>query len=398
MTERQKSDTCGNQRGECWSDLPVELLQSIAKRLDTKIDVSRSRAVCKSWRFSIPPLTVNSPPIKVHLGNVIRRGVRLVKKTTLGMRVVYHVAPQPPASNSRGWLVKVTEGEAPLDKTHIMLHPLSGTPFPKNPVANPLLPKELNFYDFRVSELSRTYHTPYTFPVAVSLNSDCPALMMIVEGKLYHCKLGVDGEIPKCKEIESLISSIKYVDVICHEGKFYVVSVDGRTVVVDSSLTAKMIATPISAPVIPRSVPACIRKRYLVESFGELLLVIYLATTTECRHLSELGVTFEIFKLNAAEKQWVEMATLDDRILFVGEDSCFSVLARDFPGCKGNCIYFYDPCSRRCKYRSQPRIFSNIGVFDIDGGGSNRSPRVYFLDDGDDSANIFCLPQDLALA
>lgn len=278
----------------------------------------------------------------------------VLRKTILPlrMRVVYHVAPQSPASNSRGWLVKVTESEKTWQKPLIMLHPLSGSPFPKGPVPNPLLPKELNLNDFRVSELSKTYHSPCAYQLAVSLNSDFPALMMIGGGKLYHCKLGVDGEIPKCKEIKSLTSSVNYGDVICHDGKFYAVSLDGRTIVVDSSLTAKMIATPISAPVIWRNIPIGIRKRYLVESFGELLLVIYLASTTECRHLSEVGVAFEIFKLNADEKQWVEMTTLDDRILFVGEDSRFSVLARDFPGCKGNCIYFYDPCPVNCKYHA----------------------------------------------
>ncbi|KAL6224428.1 hypothetical protein ACLB2K_003283 [Fragaria x ananassa] len=323
MAERPRSDTCENERVECWSDLPAELLQSIVKRLDAKVDVSRSRAVCKSWRFSIPPLNGNSPPIKVHFSYTIRRRERRIKKTILPlrMRVVYHVAPQSPASNSRGWLVKVTESEKTWQKPLIMLHPLSGSPFPKG-------------------------------PLAVSLNSDFPALMMIAGGKLYHCKLGIDGEIPKCKEIKSLTSPVNYGDVICHDGKFYAVSLDGRTIVVDSSLTAKMIATPISAPVIWRNIPIGIRKRYLVESFGELLLVIYLASRTEYRHLSEVGVAFEIFKLNADEKQWVEMTTLDDRILFVGEDSRFSVLARDFPGCKGNCIYFYDPCPVNCKYHA----------------------------------------------
>ena len=115
-----------------------------------------------------------------------------------------------------------------------------------------------------MSELWKAYYAPLGFPVAVSFNSDCPAVMLIVQGQLYYCRLGVDGEIPKCKVIKSLISSVQYKDVICHEGKFYFVSNDGRTVEVDSSLKAKMIATPISAPAIPRSVPFDIRKMYLV--------------------------------------------------------------------------------------------------------------------------------------
>lgn len=95
-----------------------------------------------------------------------------------------------------------------------------------------------------------------------------------------------------------------------------------------SSLKVTMIERPALAP-YP------LNKKHLVHSFEELLLVH--KSTKISRFGVNLTVEIKVFKLNnnaADEKQhWVKMKSLGDRILFLGEDGCFSVSAQYFPGC-----------------------------------------------------------------
>lgn len=104
-------------------------------------------------------------------------------------------------------------------------------------------------------------------------------------------------------------------------------------------------------------------------------------------HMHKTELKLKVYKLDEIRKQWVAMepSDLSDRILFVGEDGCFSVSTRDFPGCQGSCIYF---CDEFYKWGSD-HICSGIGVFNFDNGrvcplesypaSANVSEHVYIL-------------------
>ncbi|XP_031287390.1 putative F-box protein At1g65770 isoform X2 [Pistacia vera] len=50
---------------------------------------------------------------------------------------------------------------------------------------------------------------------------------------------------------------------------------------------------------------------------------------------------FKVYKFDEEKREWVEvMDGLDDSVFFVGDDDSFSLSAKEFPGCKGNCVYF----------------------------------------------------------
>ncbi|XP_077248283.1 putative F-box protein At5g55150 [Tasmannia lanceolata] len=51
---------------------------------------------------------------------------------------------------------------------------------------------------------------------------------------------------------------------------------------------------------------------------------------------------FDIFELDEDTGKWIETENLGDQTLFLGYNSSFSLSARDFPYCKGNCMYFTD--------------------------------------------------------
>ncbi|CAB4287889.1 unnamed protein product [Prunus armeniaca] len=454
------------------SRIPDELWESIGKCLNTKTDVSRFRAVCKSWRSSLPLFSKQFPlqfPIQV-----------VTKKCslsfTLNESVICHLAP-PAATGyprERGWLICVKEGEK--GETHHMLHPLSQSTVLQLPYS---YPKLLNLLEYRVSEVAKVYVPRFRDDcwfcgkAALSLNLDFPAVMMVIRGMLWYGKLGVDRK--KCIQVSPLTRERSiYEDVIFYQGKFCAVCYNGTAVEVDSSLDMMMIASPIKGR---------FTLNYLVESSGEVLLVrlsgedsysscnssgedsdssdeesdssyqeLSLAPApAEVTHeggfssganyrdslvLGELvlalpqvpapaelakpahdedssyeglpqapapaevvhpahdedsdsssGSSVKVYKLNADEKQWVEVEAeaLRDRILGVGSDHCFSVSTGDFPGCRGGCIYFYN-LENRTIALGRGSMLSQTAVFCLDSG------TWLPLTDYPSFQNIFCPP------
>ncbi|ONH97216.1 hypothetical protein PRUPE_7G176900 [Prunus persica] len=421
------------------SRIPDELWESIGKRLNTKTDVSQFRAVCKSWRSSLPLFAKQFP---------LQFPIQVTKKCslsfTLNESVIYHLAP-PAATDprERGWLICVEEGET--GETHHMLHPLSQSTVLQLPYS---YPKLLNLLEYRVSEVAKVYVPRFRDDcwfcgkAALSLNLDFPAVMMVIRGMLWYGKLGVDRK--KCIQVSPLTRERSiYEDVIFYQGKFCAVCYNGTAVEVDSSLDVTMIASPIKGR---------FTLNYLVESSGEVLLELSLAPAPaevtheggfssganyrDLRILGELvlalpqvpapaelakpvhdedssyeglpqapapaevvhpahdedsdsssGSSVKVYKLNADEKEWVEVEAeaLRDRILVVGSDHCFSVSTGDFPGCRGSCIYFYNPDNRTIAL-GRGSMLSQTAVFCLDSG------TWLPLTDYPSFQNIFCPP------
>ncbi|CAL9027298.1 unnamed protein product [Prunus brigantina] len=242
------------------SNIPDDILERIGKRLNTKTGVSRFRAVCKSWRSSLPPFAKQLPlqfPIQV---------VDERTSFTLTESVLYHLAPPAGDPCERGWLIYVREGE--WGKTHHMLHPLSQFMIKQLPDS---YPKLINLLEYRVFEVAKVYGLRlrdrwFGNRVAMSLNLDSPSVMMVRMRRLWYGKLGVHSK--KCIEVSRLGGEHSfYEDVIFYQGKFYAVCRNGTAVVVDSSLDVTVIASQTEGVFGLNS------KKYLVESSGELLLV-----------------------------------------------------------------------------------------------------------------------------
>jgi hypothetical protein len=54
------------------------------------------------------------------------------------------------------------------------------------------------------------------------------------------------------------------------------------------------------------------------------------------------ALTIDVFMLDEKEKEWVELTSLGDRVLFLGNECSFSVSASDLSVAKGNCVVFMD--------------------------------------------------------
>ncbi|KAL6220808.1 hypothetical protein ACLB2K_008562 [Fragaria x ananassa] len=222
------------------SDLSVELLEIVGKCLNFTNDVSRLRAVCPSWRSSVPPFTKN----RQQLLSPIRGPIQLPKHSdsngnwpkimTLTKRVIYHVTHSSEALNLLDEDVRVVE-----------------------------LAEAYSLKD--ISETGRDYR------VAMSFNPSCPVLVVIVNGVLYYCNVG-DDPIPILKPVEGLSEFFRLEDVIYYEEKFYVVSRDATILVLDSCSLQVMdilVKTRMSG-----------HRKYLVESAGEIYWLLNRFTLT----------------------------------------------------------------------------------------------------------------------
>ncbi|XP_050385900.1 F-box protein SKIP23-like [Argentina anserina] len=323
--------------------IPDELTEIILKHLDLKneIHVKQFRAVCQSWRSSIPPC---KPALAIGLPSYCLWPESPSRFYEIKETVVYHVVPPPPADGAgerkRGWLIRLYREfphpeELPKPKLiPAILPPSSRWPLPT------FRPKSMSFLDCGISELTVHYFLGryggkelYKL-ISVSLNLD--AVMTLRDGILCHGTFSTANL--------RAVNLVKYDDepvddAIFYQGKFYAVSRNGCAFV------------------------------------GRGCCIDYMLKTE---------VKFKVYKLDPIRKHWVAMkaSNLNDRILFVGEDCCFSVSTRDFPGCPGSSIYF---CYEYEKWGCH-EICSGIGVFNLENGRGLR------LEDYPPGANILMPP------
>ncbi|PON90858.1 hypothetical protein TorRG33x02_132640 [Trema orientale] len=111
-------------------------------------------------------------------------------------------------------------------------------------------------------------------------------------------------------------------------------------------------------------------KRYLVESSGGDLLQV-----KRYRQWNNNRVTvfFRIFKLSSDLSRWVEMKTLGEDSLFLGDNSSISVLASRYVGCQKNCIYFTHDKDVTGYSRHGPW---DLGVYDLESGLCTRGFNI----------------------
>lgn len=138
-----------------------------------------------------------------------------------------------------------------------------------------------------------------------------------------------------------------FKDIIYHNQKFYAVDSDGLTIAVDCN-TSNYVTIVVDQRQ-PRFGDG--HFKHLIEIDQDLYLAVkywlagYPRRTRDVDHpeFNIYPVELIIYKLDEASGQWVEaMEGFENRVLFVGDGCCYSVLANEFPGTKRNSIYFSD--------------------------------------------------------
>ncbi|XP_056686348.1 F-box protein At2g26160-like [Spinacia oleracea] len=290
-----------------WSDLPKQVLQSIAKSLGTDIDSLRSfRSVCKKWRQS----TAYSVPTSVHKG-------------LLSSSVILLRPRGGSASISTPWMVSVVQIANGIT---LFFHPFFGTPLIS-------LPKELDFSQFHTSRLSMSHHKADYGEI-----DNLSALYRPEKLLLTSLKFKVPGTIrlPLLKIVEGSNEQIDDSINFCS----FIYSIDWKGNLYKFSIQKSTVSKTLSASAFDEvDVDVMRYRKRLVTPSSLLIRKLYLVVRRKNM--------FKVYEL--CDKLWsswkfVEVQSFgdkDDLVLFVTRDYSFFASAKDFPGCQlSNCIVF----------------------------------------------------------
>ncbi|CAL9027304.1 unnamed protein product [Prunus brigantina] len=386
--KKHKADMDGSSSRVDWTNHPPQLYPLIADHLKTHIEVLRFRSVCSSWRSSIPPfLATISPNFPFPHGPT----------GFLSQITIYLTRPDPnpnPSSSSsspssKGWLLKLEEC---ADKIRL-LNPITNwrVSSVRDDVARN--PTDLNLVDLNMVELGKAYALRYTKgpgsifginKVIVAPNfKDCSIFMIYDEGKLGFAQTGNE----KLTLINDQISD--YDDLIVYKGQPFVINKWGQIFRINSSLELVPFSPPIGFG-CRKNLIECCGELYVVDRYldqqdkksqvrnarDELVMVRNASFNFFLRHPllrrrrriydadPPKAVDFKVYKLGDEELggRWVEVKSLGDQAFFLSVDCCFSLLATELEGCKGNCIYFTDSndigLALRQLLRSDGSVFS----------------------------------------
>ncbi|XP_059638420.1 uncharacterized protein LOC132280436 [Cornus florida] len=185
-------------------------------------------------------------------------------------------------------------------------------------------------------------------------------------------------------------AAVSYVDVIyfSKDQKFYALSTSYELIEAwDLRDTSSSKNTTIISHLPPWVHPTmgqhqhwlrhlCIPNHYLVESSGELLMVVrYFAHSFDDNGKHDYStpkntILFDMYKLDFDNKEWLLLPSLGDRALLIGLNDSVSVSAPDFPGLAKNCIHF----ASHAKISQQSH---DLGVFNLE---DNSTTPIYKYD------------------
>ncbi|KAJ4982126.1 hypothetical protein NE237_032963 [Protea cynaroides] len=351
-----------------WSGLLPELMELILDRLTHISDHLHFASVCSFWKS----VTINYCYHRRHLprrlpllmlpGNdntETRNFLSLSSGKCYGFHIP-EIHQKWCGGSTQGWLITVDESTEEIQ----LFNPVS-----RDCIRLPSLPTFYLLPDF----IEDSHPSDYISKAVLSTNpcrtSDYVLLAIVGhDEKLAYYKSGAD------KWIDMRTRWNLFEDVIYYKGLFYAICYHGVVLSYDFSSEPPIETLITGGPPEGRT---C-NRYYLVESLGELLLVL--------RHFNERTpdktVRFQVRKLDERKREWIQMKCIGNRILFLGNGCSMSIAAQDFPECKGNSIYFNDDYCYR--FLETPFRYRDIGVFNFE----NDSVDSFY----DDSLTIWTTP------
>ncbi|KAL5567979.1 hypothetical protein UlMin_024554 [Ulmus minor] len=268
-------------------------------------------------------------------------------------------------ASSEGWLVTVNKDYGiTLYKPTFMIEEgnISGNKIIQLPSLSSLDPMEVCSIGMR-----RTYIKKIAISTIDSIENLDDFEVAVIYGEYLHLasiRPTKDNKWTRVVDTQTPLHDIMY-----HNNQFYAVHISGKMVCFNVrnsiNLNIKTIVEnfPIDEEIsIDDQEREFLSFRYLVESYGELLLVERYWNNFESDHIT---VKFKIFKLNLDGLRWVKIKSLGDVALFLGNNSSLSVIASNFDKCQPNCIYF---THHEDELGYGPHGPSDMGIYNIESG------------------------------
>ncbi|RHN62442.1 hypothetical protein MtrunA17_Chr4g0047461 [Medicago truncatula] len=217
--------------------------------------------------------------------------------------------------------------------------------------------KVLNLMNFRVVELFELY-TPSNLKGEIDFHYFCSIRKVIFSSIEGHCMVFAlySGKAVIVSNIEENTYTMLeddggethcFDDMILYKGQLYVVDKMG-TIFWFHALSFKLVQfSPKNLYCCEENghirVNACENKKKLVEYDGSLYVVdLYINDERYYKwgyYLKDVFV--EVYKLDQEWGKWLKVKDLGDVSFVLSKDSNFALLAQDYYGFEGNCIYFY---------------------------------------------------------
>ncbi|XP_038709376.1 F-box protein At2g26160-like [Tripterygium wilfordii] len=353
-----------------WSWLLEEILNSILDNLVSVFDHARFSLVCKHWssvakqyrRRQFMKLLNRQLPLLLIPSKHNQRYERNLYSVTDDKIYDLHL---PLKDNSRrycgsshGWL-------ATVDKNMIITL--------RNPFLNQtrLLPpimeswKTSYMHEFDVSRVV-LYNNP-SLSTSDNINYNVVAISG-VNRTLEILKSGSETWTYVDKTLDF------FQDIVYYNDMLLAVDLFGRLVCIDAENSNCLVIVAREETMITHLSRCLGSSVYLVKSSEGKLMMIR-------RIMKEVGAykyitqRFRVYQLLQSSKygkgEWVEMKSMGDDAVFVGDNETVCVPAADFPGCKPNSIYFIGNNVKYCgrMYYFQPY---EVGSFNLEDGSISR--------------------------
>ncbi|KAL0698405.1 hypothetical protein Bca4012_054527 [Brassica carinata] len=326
-----------------WSGLPEELVDEIASRLFSKVELHRVRSICKTWRSAS---SIHKRFPKRH----DRNRVRVLSPYSSHTKPCF-LSPTAfsrvflSSCRNKGWLIKTQDVVSETRKK--LLHPLSRVPIDSSH-------KTLDLLKYTVSEIHQSYDVVYRYPGnSTTFTSYNFARVVLMDNLVFG--VNHEKEIWWCNNEERTNNNNNnnnnvwtrvsdenaeyFSDTIVHKGQIYALDLTGAIWWFSLS-EHKIFQYGPSTPIDYYESDDCKDKR-LVEFCGELCIIHRFCKTFRVGRVDvERTVGFKVYKMDMELVEWVEVKSLGDKAFVMATDSCFSVVARDYYGCLENAIYF----------------------------------------------------------
>ncbi|KAL5543579.1 hypothetical protein UlMin_007363 [Ulmus minor] len=359
-----------------WANLPKHILDSILGKLESSMDFLRFSGVCVLWHENVKNNQIRrNKMLRQHHAPMLFIPSEEEEECTW---IIYDIINNKCleskleipydkrfCGSSEGWLVATDINyEVSLYKPYSFLKGEKNVESISIQLPS-ICPKGI-FYDSEdndsdsdddLEDPNFDFYIYRTIITADPLeNSDDCRVIAIIRGS-FELALIKPGKNTSWTKIDA--RRLQFRDILYYNNQLYGIDVEGRLMSFEFRDWKYIISTKLRTSDF-------IGRRYLVKSYyGDLLQVE--------RHIEfwydeinghqRATKKFKIFKLDFEHQKWVEVRSLGDSTLFLGDNSSICVLASNFVGCQPNCIYFTHDDDT---ISSHPKGLFDSGIYNVE--------------------------------
>ncbi|KAM7252429.1 hypothetical protein ACFE04_024312 [Oxalis oulophora] len=187
-----------------WSDLPIDLLDFIAERLDSRINVKRFRGACSSWRTYTKPPQENSNfplfPYPLYNSNITQHAYSFKLCETS----IYRLHPSNIELGMAEKLLRVEETESGKVRVQDLFGNSKVSEFPQTTSS-----KVLNMLNFRLTEISKVYDLKYIE------TEDSHVSNVLIRRNLNFQKVVLSSN-PVSDPYHYAVLAVNYIGMLCY--------------------------------------------------------------------------------------------------------------------------------------------------------------------------------------